>query len=77
MAKITSVRLLISLATTFYWSLYQLDIKNAFLHGNLAEEVYMKQPPGFVAQGEIGLVCKLKKGIIWPKAIPSCMVWQV
>ncbi|RVX13353.1 Retrovirus-related Pol polyprotein from transposon RE1 [Vitis vinifera] len=55
-AKIASVRLLLSMAAMCSWPLYQLDIKNAFLHGNLAEEVYMEQSPGFVAQGESGLV---------------------
>ncbi|RVW78786.1 Retrovirus-related Pol polyprotein from transposon TNT 1-94 [Vitis vinifera] len=54
---IASVRLLLSMAAMCSWPLYQLDIKNAFLHGDLAEEVYMEQPPGFVAQGESGLVC--------------------
>ena len=47
-AKITSVRLLISLAATHHWPLHQLDIKNAFLHGDLAEKVYIEQPPGFI-----------------------------
>ena len=51
-AKISSVRVLISLATNLDWPLFQLDVKNAFLHGDLCEEVYMKQPPGFVAHGE-------------------------
>ena len=55
--KMTYVRLFISLVATHNWDLYQLDIKNAFLHGDLQEEVYMEQPPGFVAQGEIGKVC--------------------
>ncbi|RVX06403.1 Retrovirus-related Pol polyprotein from transposon RE1 [Vitis vinifera] len=58
-AKIASVRLLLSMAAMCSWPLYQLDIKNAFLHGDLAEEVYMEQPLGFVAQGESGLVCRL------------------
>ena len=52
-AKMTYVQLFISLAATHNWDLHQLDIKNVFLHGNLQEEVYMEQPPRFVAQGEI------------------------
>ena len=52
-AKIASVHLLLSMAAMRSWPLFQLDIKNAFLHGDLAEEVYMEQPPG--------LVCKLRR----------------
>ena len=48
-AKITSVRLLLSIATMRSWLLFQLDIKNVFLHGDLIEEVYMEQSHGFVA----------------------------
>ena len=48
-AKMTSIQLFISLAATYNWDLHQLDIKNVFLHGDLQDEVYMKQPQGFVA----------------------------
>ena len=48
-AKIVSVRLLLSMAAMCSWPFYQLDIKNVFLHGDLAEEVYMEQPLSFVA----------------------------
>ncbi|RVW94174.1 putative ribonuclease H protein [Vitis vinifera] len=51
-------------------SMYQLDIKNAFLYGDLIEEVYMEQLPGFVAQGEPHLVCKLKQAIYGLKQSP-------
>ena len=48
-AKLASVRILIALATTYQWSIFQLDVKNAFLYGDLVDEVYMEQPPGFIA----------------------------
>ena len=49
-----TVQGLLSLAANLEWSLHKLDVKNVFLHGDLEEEVYLEQPPGFVAQGEIG-----------------------
>ena len=63
MAKISSVRLLLSMVVMRSWPLFQSDIKNVFLHGDLAEEVCMEQPPGFVAQGESGLVCKQRRSL--------------
>ncbi|RVW33008.1 Retrovirus-related Pol polyprotein from transposon RE1 [Vitis vinifera] len=68
--QIVSVRLLLSMAAMRSWPLYQLDIKNAFLHGDLVEEVYMEQPPSFVAQGESGLVCRLRRSLYGLKQSP-------
>ena len=70
MAKLTSVRLPVSLAATYHWDLHQLDVKNAFLNGDLLEEVYMEQPPGFVAQGESSKVCYLQKSLYGLKQSP-------
>ena len=69
-AKMTYVHLFISLVATHNWDLHQLDIKNAFLHGDLPEEVFMKQPPRFVAQEEIGKVCRLQKSLYGLKQSP-------
>ena len=74
-AKISSVRILISLAANLGWPLFQLDVKNAFLNGDLKEEVYMEQPPGFVAQGEPGKVCRLHKAIYSLKKISQSLIW--
>ena len=63
MAKIASVHLLLSMVAMRSWPFFQLDIKNAFLHGDLVEEVYMEQSLGFVAQGESSLVCKLHRSL--------------
>ena len=72
-AKIAFVHLLLSMAAMCSWPLFQLDIKNVFLHGDLAEEVYMEQPSGFVAQGESGLVCRLRRSLYDLKQSPR--VW--
>ena len=74
-AKIAFIRLLLSMVAMCYWPLYQLDIKNAFVHGDLAEEVYMEQPPGFVAQGKSGLVLQVTPLSIWLETISLSMVW--
>uniref|UniRef100_A0A2N9I442 Integrase catalytic domain-containing protein n=1 Tax=Fagus sylvatica TaxID=28930 RepID=A0A2N9I442_FAGSY len=67
-AKLNSIRIIISLAANLDWPLHQLDVKNAFLHGDLTETVYMTQPPGFESKGEC--VCHLKKSIYGLKQSP-------
>ena len=71
MAKIVSICLLLSMATMCSWPFFQFDIKNVFLHGDLAKEVYIEQPPGFVARGESGLVCKLHRSLHGLKQSPQ------
>ena len=50
MAKITFVRLFLAMTVIHHWPLHQLHIKTALLHSELQEEVYMEQPPGFLAR---------------------------
>lgn len=67
MAKINTIRIIISLAAIEDWPLKQFDVKNAFLNGILEEEVYMEPPSGINANGK---VCKLKRALYGLKQSP-------
>ena len=68
-AKMSTVRILISLATCNNWVLHKYDVKNAFLHGDLEEEICMDLPPGNKTH-LINKVCKLKRTIYKLKQSP-------
>jgi hypothetical protein len=63
-----SVRMILSLATHFGWKIHQMDVKSDFLHGDLSEEIFMEQPPGFVTDSN--LVFQLKKSLYGLKQAP-------
>lgn len=69
-AKLNSVRVILSLAANLDWPLHQLDIKNAFLNGDLEEEVYMQIPPGLESSSTANMVCRLRKSLYGLKQSP-------
>uniref|UniRef100_A0A2N9IWT1 CCHC-type domain-containing protein n=1 Tax=Fagus sylvatica TaxID=28930 RepID=A0A2N9IWT1_FAGSY len=66
----TSIRAVLALVADQDLELEQLDVKTAFLHGNLEEEIFMEQPEGFKQPGTENLVCRLKKSLYGLKQSP-------
>ncbi|KAL0375645.1 UNVERIFIED_CONTAM: Retrovirus-related Pol polyprotein from transposon TNT 1-94 [Sesamum calycinum] len=70
-ARLTTIRVLIALASVYNLSIHQMDVKTAFLYGELEEEIHMNQPEGFVAHGNERKVCKLVKSLYGLKQAPK------
>ena len=69
-ARMESVRVLLALAAQEGWGVHHMDVKSAFLNGDLKEEVYVRQPPGFAILGEEGKVYHLRKALYGPRKAP-------
>jgi hypothetical protein len=70
-ARLTTIRSLLSMVASYCLILHQMDVKIAFLNGELDEEIYMDQPDGFVAEGQESKVCKLLKSLYGLKQAPK------
>ena len=70
-ARYTSIRTIIALASTMGWRLHQIDVKTTFLNGQIEEEVYVEQRDGFVVHGKESHVCRLKKALYALKQAPQ------
>ena len=58
-----SIKILLSIAANYDYEIWQMDVKTAFLNGNLKEEIYIMQPEGFIAKNQEHMVCKLTRSI--------------
>ena len=70
-ARITSIHVLLVLASIYKLIVHQMDVRIAFLNGDLDEEVYMEQPKGFVISRNEKKVCKLVKSLYDMKQAPE------
>ena len=74
-ARMATVRAVIAMAAAKGWSLHQMDVKNAFLHGDLPEEVYMMQLEGYEDNSHPDFVCRAQS-LVWLKTGTQGMVRQ-
>jgi len=71
-AKLNTVKILLLLVANKDWPLLQFDVKNAFLHGEILEEIYMDSPPSMIDSNGMK-VCKLKKALYGLKQSPRAL----
>ena len=71
-ANLTSIIFMLSVVVAFDFEVEQMGVKTTFLHGDLEEEIYMKQLEGYVVKGKKELVCKLKKSLYGLKKYQGC-----
>jgi hypothetical protein len=76
-ARLDTIRVVIAIAAQKKWPVYQMDVKSSFLNGNLEEEVYVDQPPGFEVKGQEYKVYKLKKALYGLKQAPRAWYSQL
>lgn len=70
-AELTSIRFFLSIIVSYDFEIEKMDVKTTFLHGNLDEEIYTRQPDGFVVKGKEELVCRLKRSLYGLKRSPK------
>jgi hypothetical protein len=74
-ARLDTVRLFLAMAANWGWEVHHLDVKTAFLNGNLVEDVYVSQPDGYAVGGKEQMVYKLSKALYGLKQAPRA--WNV
>ena len=74
-ARVETIRLIIALAASNGWEVHHLDVKTAFLHGELKEDVFVVQPEGFIIEGQEHKVYKLKKALYGLRQAPR--TWNI
>ncbi|GJW92234.1 ribonuclease H-like domain, reverse transcriptase, RNA-dependent DNA polymerase [Tanacetum coccineum] len=74
-ARMETIRLLLAIAANNKWEVHHLDVKSAFLHGDLKEEVYVTQPEGFIKRQDNGKVYRLIKALYGLRQAPRA--WNI
>ncbi|KAG7640275.1 Zinc finger CCHC-type superfamily [Arabidopsis suecica] len=76
-SRYDTIRTIMAIAAQQGWKLFQMDVKSAFLNGDLEEEVYIEQPPGFIEEKEEGKVLKLHKALYGLKQAPRAWYGRI